>query len=143
MKYETLKHEFVTHFPDQPESGVLYISIEYKSVSHLCCCGCGEEVVTPLSPADWQITYDGRSISLSPSIGSWTLRCRSHYVITRGRVREAGQWTDEQIVAGRRRDRLATERQHGTQTQLGETMPKAVQKPRSWFAKLVDWLFGR
>ncbi|QEG01561.1 hypothetical protein Mal15_56380 [Stieleria maiorica] len=145
MKYSTLKHRFVVHFPDELEPGVLYISIEFKSVSHLCCCGCGEEVVTPLSPADWRIIYDGESVSLNPSVGSWTLACRSHYVITRGQVRVAGQWTDEQIAAGRRRDRLATERQFGNAVQQPasrESNNQVVEKPRSWFARFGSWIFG-
>ena len=36
-----------------------------------CCCGCGEEVVTPFSPAQWQMSFDGEAVSLHPSIGNW------------------------------------------------------------------------
>ncbi|MDH2348718.1 DUF6527 family protein [Bradyrhizobium sp. SSUT77] len=27
---------------------------------HLCCCGCGREVVTPLAPAQWRLTSTAR-----------------------------------------------------------------------------------
>jgi len=51
MKPERLlKHEFVEFIPDQLEDDTIYISIPYATVTHKCCCGCGTEVVTPLSP---------------------------------------------------------------------------------------------
>jgi len=48
----TLKHEFVEFIPEDLEQGTLYISIRYKTGTHLCCCGCGNIVVTPFSPTD-------------------------------------------------------------------------------------------
>ncbi len=87
--------------------------MEYATAAHSCCCGCGEEVVTPFTPTDWKMTFDGEAISLKPSVGSWTLACRSHYVIDRGKVIEAGPWTDEEVEAERRRDRTAKARHYG------------------------------
>ena len=29
----------------------------------------GNKVVTPISPADWQLFYDGDTVSVTPSIG--------------------------------------------------------------------------
>ena len=81
MPITQLQHRFVDGFPDRLQPGVLYISIEFASMSHLCCCGCGREVITPLSPKDWKFTYDGASVSVHPSIGNWSLPCRSHYII--------------------------------------------------------------
>ena len=78
--------EFVTLAPPVLEPGVLYISMEYATVLHLCCCGCGNQVVTPLAPARWRLTYDGRAVSLSPSIGNHSFPCRSHYWILALRV---------------------------------------------------------
>ena len=80
MRFTHLQHRFVPHIPEKLEPKVLYISMEYATAAHSCCCGCGEEVVTPLTPTDWRMTFDGETISLSPSIGNWNLRCRSHYV---------------------------------------------------------------
>jgi hypothetical protein len=102
MRHSVLEHRFVGHFPESLEPGVLYVSL-----AHSCCCGCGQEVVTPLTPTDWNITYDGEAITLHPSVGSWTLPCRSHYVIRRGKVIEAPPWTDAEIAAERRRDQRA------------------------------------
>ncbi len=55
--------EFVKSIPNELEDGTLYVSMEYATVAHKCCCGCGKEVVTPLSSTDWMLTYDGESIS--------------------------------------------------------------------------------
>ncbi len=110
MPSNRLRHEFVQAVPDHLDDGVVYVSIAYTTALHRCCCGCGTEVVTPLSPTGWKITFDGVSISLHPSIGNWSLPCRSHYWITNSQVRWAEQWTDEQITANRERDRLAKQR---------------------------------
>jgi len=53
-----MEHKFVEFIPAKPEEGILYISIEYKTATHLCACGCGERVVTPLSPVDWKLTFN-------------------------------------------------------------------------------------
>ena len=87
--------------------------MEYGTAAHRCCCGCGEEVVTPFTPTDWKMTFDGETVSLNPSIGNWTLACRSHYVIKRGRVIEAGPWTEKQVEAEHYRDRAAKARFYG------------------------------
>ena len=92
-----LSHKFVKSAPEELENGVLYISIEYRTVLHKCCCGCGSEVVTPLSPKDWKMTFDGESISLYPSIGNWKLKCQSHYWIKNSTVEWAAKWEDENI----------------------------------------------
>ena len=117
MRHELLEHAFVEHIPEKVEPGILYVSMEYGTAAHSCCCGCGEEVVTPFTPTDWKRIFDGETVSLNPSIGNWTLDCRSHYVIKRGRVIEAGPWTDEQVAAERLRDQKAKARHYGTSMQ--------------------------
>ncbi len=97
MRHKRLEHRFVQHIPERLEAGILYVSMEYATSAHVCCCGCGEEVVTPFTPTDWKMTFDGETISLRPSIGNWTLKCRSHYVIDAGKVIEAAPWSDEQV----------------------------------------------
>ena len=119
IRYKRLEHQFVRHIPQLLEPGVLYVSIEYATATHSCCCGCGEEVVTPFTSIDWKMTYDGETISLEPSIGNWTLPCRSHYFVEQSRVIEAPHWTDEQIAAGRRRNRAIKARHYSS--------PAAVQ----------------
>lgn len=107
---EALKHEFVEYVPDVPGEGVLYVSIPFRTATHRCCCGCGAEVVTPISPADWQVSYDGETVSLYPSVGNWSLPCRSHYWIRDGRVVWARAWSKREIARAHDRDRLAVER---------------------------------
>ncbi len=107
-------HEFVNHVPDRLKEGVVYVSIPYATVVHSCCCGCGKEVVTPLSPTDWQLTFDGESISLTPSIGNWSFDCQSHYWIRRNKVSWARRWSQEEIETGRARDRKAKDQYYDT-----------------------------
>lgn len=100
-----LRHVFVDSAPDRLDDGVIYVSIRYRTVMHKCCCGCGSEVVTPIGPTDWTLIFDGVSVSLDPSIGNWSLACRSHYVITQNRAKWAGSMSQSKIDAGRKRDR--------------------------------------
>ncbi|WP_308314386.1 DUF6527 family protein [Streptomyces sp. GbtcB7] len=94
-------HTFVDCIPEQLDQGVVYISIRYALVTHLCCCGCECEVVTPLAPREWKLTFDGATVSLHPSIGNWSFPCKSHYWIRNNTVAWARQWTDEEISASR------------------------------------------
>ena len=123
IRDEHLQHAFVQYIPTRLEPGVLYISMEYATAAHSCCCGCGEEVVTPFTPTDWKMTFDGETVSLWPSVGSWTLRCRSHYVIEGGRVIEACPWSDRQIESGRSRDKAARARHYGAPALTTEPTP--------------------
>lgn len=99
-----LQHRFVEYMPEVIEPGVIYISMEYCTAIHKCVCGCGNEVVTPISPTDWQLTFDGESISLSPSIGNWGLECKSHYWITDSEIKFSRKWSDREIEQGRQQD---------------------------------------
>jgi hypothetical protein len=105
----SLKHEFVEFIPEQLAAGVLYISVQYATVAHACCCGCGGKVVTPLTPTDWTLSFDGATVSLNPSVGNWNFPCRSHYWIRQNLVRWAAEWTDAQILEGRSHDSVSKE----------------------------------
>ena len=85
-------HKFVEFMPEKLEPGVIYVSLRFALVSHQCACGCGEEVVTPLSPKDWQLIFNGDTVSLYPSIGNWKFQCRSHYWIDQNRAVWAPKW---------------------------------------------------
>lgn len=99
-----ITHKFVEFIPEKIEEGVLYISIQYCTIIHKCVCGCGNEVVTPLSPTDWELIFNGKTVSLSPSIGNWNFNCKSHYYITRNKIRYARRLKDWEIREGRRDD---------------------------------------
>ncbi len=107
---KALEPLFVDTFPGALTPGVLYVSAKYSTASHLCACGCGREVVTPLSPSQWKVTFDG-SISVWPSIGNWTLPCRSHYVIRQGHVRWARPYSDDEVRENQKADTRALNRQ--------------------------------
>lgn len=104
-RIDQLTPEFVEYIPERPAPGVLYVSRRYATATHLCCCGCGSEIVTPLNPAKWRLTEDGGSISLHPSVGNWSLPCQSHYWITGNRVRWSAAMAPEVIAAVKARDR--------------------------------------
>ena len=99
-----LKHKFVEFIPDYLEDDVIYISLQYKTVVHKCVCGCGNEVVTPLTPIDWKLTFDGRTISLFPSIGNWSFECQSHYWIINNEIKFSNKWTTKKIDSNRQND---------------------------------------
>lgn len=69
---------FIPERPIQP--GTLYVSERYQTAIHLCACGCGNEVVTPLSRDGWSL--DGNT--LRPSV--LNRQCQSHYLIADGNV---------------------------------------------------------
>jgi hypothetical protein len=104
MKRTSISHDFVGAIPVQLEEGKLYVSIRYRTAVHLCACGCGNKVVTPIKPPRWHLSYDGESVSLAPSVGSHQFPCRSHYWIENDKIRWARPWTDEEVKAGHLRD---------------------------------------
>ena len=121
-----LTHKFVKTVPEILEDEVIYVSMEYATAIHKCCCGCGNEVVTPFSPTDWTLIFDGKSISLSPSIGNWSFKCQSHYWISHNQIEWAPKWSRKKIQLGRKKDQR--NRQQGFQSQ-----PK-----KSFFKRLFD-----
>lgn len=116
MKRTSVTHQFVEFIPEALEEGTLYVSILYTTAAHLCCCGCGRKVVTPLTPTDWELRFDGKTVSLDPSIGSWALPCQSHYWIRRNRVIWARRWSKEEIGEAREDQRRETEKYYAAGT---------------------------
>ena len=94
----------VHYIPKQLQPGVLYVSEEFGAAAHLCACGCGAKVRTPLGPTEWTLKETEDGPSLSPSIGNWQQACKSHYFIRRGEIVWSEAWTPELIAAGRRRE---------------------------------------
>jgi hypothetical protein len=88
--------------PRELDPGILYVSKRFQVAGHLCACGCGNKVMTPLGPPEWSFSERGGKPTLKPSIGSWQLACQSHYWITNGEIRWAEKWTKEEIDSGRR-----------------------------------------
>ena len=126
----TIRLHRVRFMPKVLEPGILYVSEEFGAVAHLCACGCGAKIRTPIGPTGWRVTETSTGPSLYPSVGNWQQSCRSHYWIDRGRIFEAPPWTEEEAQIGRvyqlQRDRAFYE-------QLG-------RKRRSIPSRMWDWV---
>ena len=124
----------VKYLPRELSSGILYVSNQYAVAGHLCACGCGNKVITPLGPTEWKLSEYGGVPTVYPSIGNWQLPCRSHYFITSGQIQWAPQWSDAQIAAGRQAEQekrqayyASLDHQRGFWFNL-----------RSWLSRLIE-----
>lgn len=137
---ETVAYKFVDAIPEKLEEMTVYVSVEYATAVHKCCCGCKKEVVTPLSPTDWKLTFDGVSVSLAPSIGNWSFNCQSHYWIVNNAVKWTGQISPELIEAERTSDRHAKTVQFEKPQNV--TNGSASKTSESLWPRLWNWLSG-
>ena len=142
-------YRFVELVPEQLEPNTLYISMAYATVVHSCLCGCRQRVVTPLTPTDWHLTYDGETVSLSRSVGNWSFPCKSHYWIERSRVHWAGAWSKAKIDANRARD-LQVKRRYYDSGRIEPESPfepygelelarPTDEAPGGWWRRLRRW----
>lgn len=122
----TIALQNVMYIPRDLEPGTLYVSKEYAVAAHLCMCGCRQKVVVPLSPAEWSVVERNGRPTLRPSIGNWQLQCRSHYLITDGRIEWAQEWTEDEVLAGRQAE------QERRQNYYNKTEVKSGFWPRLW-----------
>jgi hypothetical protein len=155
MSSARLAPQFVEAIPESLEFGVIYVSMTFATAIHQCACGCGREVVTPFSPTDWKLYFDGENVTLEPSIGNWSFPCRSHYWIRGGKVRWAGDMSQRAIDAGRAHDRKRKAAHYETISEPEETSsateasiiaqaegkpnkPASPAKIRSWWKRLRE-----
>lgn len=126
-----IRHEFVELAPKVLEEGVLYVSVEYASAVHNCFCGCGNKVVTPITPTDWRLTYDGDTVSLWPSVGNWDYPCEAHYIIERDVVRWALPMSRQEIEKGRAADQRRRDVYYGEGLSIPAPEPATRLSPVS------------
>lgn len=100
------KLERVHYMPNELKPGILYYSEEFDTCAHLCACGCGSKIRTPLGPTEWRIFISKKGPSLDPSIGNWQIPCHSHYWILDGNTKWARQWSEAEIKAGRHAEQM-------------------------------------
>lgn len=153
MNRYTFSFRFVEFMPKVLEEGVLYVSMSYATASHVCFCGCGMKVVTPLSPTDWRLSFNGDTVSLDPSIGNWSYPCRSHYILRGNRVVWAGAMSHRQVRAVRESDASDKARYYGHRRHAESALapvpptdsasatpyqPEKARQRRGW-RQLLDW----
>jgi len=135
-----LEHKFVDSIPEEIEEGILYISLRFRVIIHLCCCGCKNKVVTPLSPVRWRMTFDGKTISLYPSIGNWNFKCESHYWIEKSEVLWSEKWSKRQISEGKIEERNRREGYYrivNTSEAENSQQRSEIKSPK---IKVANWL---
>ena len=125
--------------PKDLKPGVLYVSEQFGTAAHLCACGCGSKVRTPLGPTWWSMEETDDGPTLYPSVGNWQQACQSHYLITRGEVIWADLWTAEQIADGRRREEKRRREHYDA---LDRSRGGVLQKIWRWLKGLLGRWFS-
>jgi hypothetical protein len=134
-KISRISIQRVEYMPKQLEPGILYVAEKFGAVAHLCACGCGAKIRTPLGKTEWAVTETSSGPSLWPSVGNWQQACQSHYIIDRGEIVWCGAWTPEQVMRGRLQEEARRKAHY-----------EALQPRRGFFGELwhfVKGLFGR
>jgi uncharacterized protein DUF6527 len=122
--------EKVRFMPKSLRSGVLYVSDEFGTAAHLCACGCGQKIQTPLGAVEWSVDEGERGPTLHPSVGNWQRSCRSHYWIRNGDVVWAPQWTSTQVERARMRE--ARRRQAFHEHRRSRSLGGIALRVREW-----------
>lgn len=142
MKIQELHPQHVEHLPEQLEDGVLYICESFEMAAHRCCCGCGEDVITPLNRAKWSLRERNGRVSLEPSIGNWKFDCQSHYWITNNKVLPAGQMskaTIRRVIDKDRCDAQLLARERSGLTELSQpNRISLISRVCQWVARLFS-----
>jgi hypothetical protein len=123
----------VEYMPKELEPGVLYVSEEFGAAAHLCPCGCGAKIRTPLGPTEWSLEDTEHGPTLYPSIGNWQQPCQSHYWIRRGKIIWTRKWTPKEIAAGRLAEE---ERRRDYYDRLDDRDDGVLGKIWKWFCNL-------
>jgi hypothetical protein len=130
---ESFELRKVKYMPTTLEQGILYVAAEYKACAHLCACGCGSIVRTPLNR--WTLTETEDGPSLDPSIGSWEEQCQSHYWIEGGKVRWSDKWSREEVEAGRRKEQNRRDAHYKTMYQKDSKLRRLWNRLKSQFGR--------
>lgn len=125
----------VYYMPKELKPGVLYVSEEFGTAAHLCACGCGAKIRTPLGPTDWKLEETESGPTLRPSVGNWQQACQSHYWIYRGKIEWSDKWTPEQITWGRRAEE---ERRRAYYNVLDRQRGGIMQRGWRWVKSLFE-----
>ena len=133
MRQESYEPEYVDVMPETIEAGRLYISKRFRTAAHLCACGCGDRVVTPLKPAKWKLIEHDGLVSLSPSIGRWQLPCKSHYWICDNKVVWSFPFSEAEMQAVLERDRRGVQAYYASRRRRRWVPDSVAALWRRWF----------
>lgn len=142
----TLKPVYVQYIPpaDIIKEGELYISLEFQTAVHKCCCGCGMEVVTPFNPAQWRLLDKDGKVSIYPSIGNWSYPCKSHYFIENNSILWAEMYSAAAIKRVQTSDKRALDKYVASKNPAPQSpngMPQKLFAVLRALAKMVGNLF--
>lgn len=91
-------YQAVERIPKPLQSGIVYHSEEFEIGALLCACGCGHRV-SLLVPDSHQVSSEGGFATVRPSIAVCDAPCKSHYVISAGRVQWLPAFSDDMAAA--------------------------------------------
>lgn len=128
--------KLVHHMPVELEENILYVSEEFEIAGHLCPCGCGNKIMTPLGVNEWSFTIFHEKPTLKPSIGNWQLPCRSHYWINQGKILWSNQWSEEEIEAGRMEEQERRVEYYDNLEQREESPNSIWNRIKKWFSNI-------
>jgi hypothetical protein len=135
-KMSRISLQRVHYMPKELKPGILYVSVEFDVAGHLCACGCGNKVMTPLGPTEWTFTDTARGPSLKPSIGNWQLPCRSHYWIDGGNIGWSGAWNPEEVEGGRRAEEERRRQYYESRKPKKESVAAGIKR---WLNRALSW----
>lgn len=139
MRLNCIEPVFVDFIPSTLQPGKLYICTEYQTSSHLCCCGCGREVVNPLTPTGWSLVVRGGAVWMSQSIGNSSFPCKSHYWIEGNDIIWESKMSIQLTAAARARDRAVKHRYYaGSLDSDRQGLAPSVEAPRQ--RSFMRWL---
>jgi hypothetical protein len=133
---KTINLKLLNHLPIQLEADILYVSEEFEIAGHLCPCGCGSKIITPLGVNEWSLSvYDGKP-TLKPSIGNWQLPCQSHYWINGGEILWSYIWSEHEIKAGQLAEELQRKEYYAKMEQSVTPKISKWESIKKWFSKI-------
>jgi hypothetical protein len=135
QKLDRIRLARVQYIPKNLEPGILYVAEEFGAAVHLCACGCGLKVSTPLRPVGWTLEESAAGATLFPSIGNWQQPCKTHYWIREGTIIWAEDWTPAQVAAGRRSE---DQRRRAYFDSRQQKPTPLLRRLWQWFRRLVD-----
>ncbi|HEU4608271.1 MAG TPA: DUF6527 family protein, partial [Chitinophagaceae bacterium] len=83
------------------EGGWLYLITRYAAQQKRGRIKYGNKVVTPII---LRLTFDGKSVSLYPSVGNWNFPCKSNYWIKKNVIEHSYSWSYKEIENERKKD---------------------------------------